>query len=207
MSIRQKRQQKLKEKTESYHEAFKKHKVHPKSLFWTSKKAATLRYKELVADLDFEGKTVLDVGCGFSNILPFISKKAKSFSYIGVDIVPEFIQVARNKYPKHQFILRDYFDFPLKEKFDIVISSGTLNSNFENPDHFRKKAIKTLFDHARKAVGFNMAGFYPPPKNKKTSKVYYANSLTILEYCLSLSPKLIFRHHYHQKDFTVVMFK
>ena len=54
----------LKKKVKSYQKAFKKYKVHPKSLFWATEKAAVQRYKELVADLDFEGKTILDVGCG-----------------------------------------------------------------------------------------------------------------------------------------------
>jgi len=200
-----KESQELKDKVKSYQKAFKKYNVHPKSLFWATEKAATQRYKELVTGLDFEGKTILDVGCGFGDIIPFITKKAKNFDYTGVDIVPEFVQLAQKKYPKHRFILKDYFNHPMKEKFDIVISSGALNSNFKNPYHFRKKAIKTLFDHAREKVSFNMAGFYPQPKNKENYRIYYTNSLIILKYCLSLSSRLVFRHHYNRKEFTIII--
>lgn len=94
-----KENQELEKKVKSYQKAFKKYKVHPKSLFWATEKAAEQRYKELMVDLDFEGKTVLDVGCGFGDIIPFISKRAKKFSYTGVDIVPEFIQVAQKNTP------------------------------------------------------------------------------------------------------------
>lgn len=207
MGFKQDRQQELKEKAESYQKAFRKYGVHPKALRWASAKSAKLRLKELVTDLDFEGKSVLDVGCGFGDIIPYLSRKTKKFNFTGVDMVPEFIQAAQKKYPKYRFILKDYFNQPMKEKFDVVISSGALNSNFQDPDRFRKKAIRTLFNHAREAISFNMAGFYPQPKNKKTSRVYYADSLAILKYCLSLSPKLIFRHHYHRKDFTIAIFK
>lgn len=206
MNFKQKRQQELKEKAKIYQKAFKKHGVHPKALRWASAKSAGLRLKELVADLDFEGKSVLDVGCGFGDIIPYLSRKAKKFDFTGVDMVPEFIQAAQKKYPKYRFVLRDYFSQPMKEKFDIIISSGALNSNFQNPYRFRKKAIRTLFNHAREAISFNMAGSHPQPRNKKASRVYYTDSLTILKYCLSLSPKLIFRHHYHRKDFTIVLF-
>lgn len=202
-----KESQELKKKVKSYQGVFKKYGVHPKALYWTSEKAAELRYKELVADFDFEGKTILDVGCGFGDIIPYISRKTNKFDFTGVDMMPEFIQTAQKKYPEYRFILRDYFSHPMKEKFDIIISSGALNSNFKNVYRFRKKAIKTLFDHAREAIGFNMAGFYPQPENKKGYRVYYADSLTILKYCLSLSSKLVFRHHYHRKDFTIVIFK
>jgi SAM-dependent methyltransferase len=199
--------QAIAKKVKIYQQAFKKHKVSPKSLMWTSQKSITIRYQEILTDLNFEGKTILDVGCAFGNIIPFISEKAKKFKYTGIDIVPEFIQVARNKYPKHRFILQDYYGHPLKEMFDIVFTSGTLNANFGKPLSFRKKAIKTLFDHAKECLVFNMAGFHPQPKNNNKNIVYYADSLAILKYCFSLTSKIIFRHHYHQKDFTILMFK
>lgn len=199
--------QDLKIKTKSYQRTFEKYGVHPKALQWRSEKAAELRYREIVADLDFEGKSVLDIGCGFGDIIPHISRKTKRYDFTGVDVVPEFIQVAKKKYPKYKFIRKDYFNKPLKKKFDIIISSGTLNSNVRGALDFRKKAIKAMFDHAQEAVGFNMAGYYPQPENKKGYKVYYADSLNILKYCLTLTSKLILRHHYYKRDFTVVMFK
>ena len=56
-------------KRESYQKTFKKYGAHPKALRWTLKKAAEIRYSELVADLDFEGKSILDIGCGFGDII------------------------------------------------------------------------------------------------------------------------------------------
>lgn len=194
-------------KIKIYQQAFKKYHVSPKSLMWTSEKSITVRYQEILADLDFEGRTILDVGCDFGDIIPLIAKKAKNFNYTGVDIVPEFIQVARRKYLQHQFVLQDYYGHPLKDKFDIISTSGTLNASLGRPLKFRKQAIKTMFDHAKQCTVFNMAGFYPQPKNSKKGIIYYADSLTILKYCFSLTSKIIFRHHYHQKDFTILMFK
>ena len=89
----------------------------------------------------------------------------------------------------------------------IGVTSGTLNSNVEYPMDCREKAIKIMFDHAKEAVVFNMAGGYPQPTNKEKYKVWYANSLEILKFCLSSSPKVIFRHHYRMKDFTLIIFK
>ena len=87
MNFKQRKQQELKKKTGSYQKAFKKYGVHPKTLRWISEKSAELHLKELVADLDFEGKSVLDVGCGFGDILPHISRKAKKFDFTGIDDV------------------------------------------------------------------------------------------------------------------------
>lgn len=197
----------LNKNIKSYQRSFEKYGVHPKALQWKSEKAAELRYRELVADLDFEGKAILDVGCGFGDIIPFILSKSKQFKYTGVDIVPEFIKVAKERYPGYQFLLRDFFGHPLSKTFDVIISSGTLNFKIPEALAYRQRAIRLMFDQAKEILAFNMAGGHPPPENKKSSRVYFVDSLKILEYCFSLTSKLIFRHHYHRKDFTIVMFK
>lgn len=191
----------------NYQKSFRKYGLDPKALKWASKRAAEQRYEQIVLDIDFEGKTILDVGCGFGDIIPYISAKAKKFEYKGIDITPEFIREAKKLYPEHKFIVGDYFDRPLKENFDVVICSGVLNANVKDNLGFRKKAIKIMFGHVKEILVFNMAGKYPQPKTSPESNVWFADSLEILKYCMGLTKKVIFRHHYHSRDFTIVMFK
>ncbi|MCX6811386.1 MAG: class I SAM-dependent methyltransferase [Candidatus Berkelbacteria bacterium] len=190
-----------------YQKSLKKYGFCPRALKWRTQQAAEARYKNLIHDIDFKGKTVLDVGCGFADIIPLIKAKTGSFTYTGVDLVPEFIKFAKQKYPNFQFVERDYFGEPLDKMFDIIISSGTLNSNIKNPLEYRKRAIKTMFEHASKLLAFNMAGGHPQPKNIRGNRVYYIDSLEMLKFCLSLTPKIILRHHYRFNDFTIVMYK
>ena len=197
----------LKAVIEGYQKAYKKYGVDARALQYWSGKWARLRYEEITADADFKEKAILDVGCGFADILPYIEKKAKNFKYSGVDVVPEFVEVAKNKYPKHKFAVRDYFGMPYQRDFDIILTSGTLNANIKGATKYRKKAIKTMYEHAKAAVIFNMAGSFPQPKNMKRNRVYYANSLEILNFCLKFTPKIIYRGNYHPKDFTVLMYK
>lgn len=42
-----------------------------------------------------------------------------------------------------------------------------------------------MFEHANYALSFNMAGNFPQPKNKKDSKIFYANALNILNFCFT----------------------
>lgn len=190
-----------------YQKSFQKYGVDPKALKWASKRAAEQRYKQIVADIDFEGKSILDVGCGFGDIIPYISAKTKKFEYLGIDITPEFIREAKKLYFGHKFMVGNYFAKPLKENFDVIICSGALNANVKDNLDFRKKAIKTMFKHVKEVFVFNMVGRYPQPKTSSKSNVWFANPLEILEYCLGLTKKVILRHHYHSRDFTIVMFK
>lgn len=196
----------LKSKIESYQKALDKYGVSVKALQWGSEEAAIKRYEQIVADIDFSGKSVYDGGCGFGDIIPFIEAKSKNFNYLGVDAVSEFIEIAKKKYPRYEFICGDFLDFR-KKTYDIVMTSGTLNAAGDNPLEYRKSAIKVMFEHANYALVFNMAGGHPKPASKEGGRVYYADSMEILKYCLILTPKVIFRHHYHERDYTVVMIK
>ena len=197
----------LKSHIKGYQKKFKKYGVDPRSLQWISKKWADLRYREITKDIEFEGKTILDVGCGFSDIIGFIKKKAKNFEYTGVDLVPEFIKVCKKKYPSYKFLINDYFETPIEIKFDIVITSGTLNANIKNPYKYRTEAIKVMWEHSKEIVAFNMAGGYPQPENKKGNRVYYANLDKIVDFCKSLTTNINVRKDYSPNDFTVIMFK
>jgi len=194
-------------KIRGYKRAYKKYGVNARSLQYTSSKAQEKRFKELISDIDFENKSILDVGCGFADIIPFIEAKTGNVYYTGVDIVPEFIKVCKKKYPSYKFLTNDYFETPIEIKFDIVITSGTLNANIKNPYKYRTEAIKVMWEHSKEIVAFNMAGGYPQPENKKGNRVYYANLDKIVDFCKSLTTNINVRKDYSPNDFTVIMFK
>ena len=192
-------------KTASYRKSFYRYGNTSKALKWKSKIAQNIRFREITKDIDFEGKSILDIGCGFGDLISHISGKTRKFDYTGVDAVFEFVEAARKKFPKHRFLVRDYFGNPFRKKYDVVVSSGALNSKVPGVMKYRKYAIKTAFEHANYAFAFNMAGGYPEPKNSGKSRIYYVDSLEMFKFCLSLTSKIIFRHNYRKNDFTIIM--
>jgi cyclopropane fatty-acyl-phospholipid synthase-like methyltransferase len=175
-----------------------------KAMKWQNYRSAAVRYRELVRDLDFQGKNILEVGCGTGNLLPFIIDKTGDFRFRGVDILPEFIDECRSRYPDFDFEEDDYFAKPYSG-YDIILCCGALNSAGRTMDE-RQECIRKMFNEAGQAVAFNMAGGHPLPKSSDQS-IGYADSLQILEFCLSLTSKVILRQAYHKKDFTVILFK
>lgn len=193
-----------------YKQKFKEFGVSPEALQWKSKGAAHQRFRQFWAEIDFDNKNVLDVGCGFGEMGNFLTKRYKNVKYKGVDIMPEFIESGNKIYPSLDLELEDFFSHPKGEQYDTVICSGALNSNFGSEEEnleFRKKAIKTMFDHTTNVLAFNMLGGHPTKENSKESNIWYSDSLEILEYCMSLTRRVILRHHYHPSDFTIFLYK
>src|SRR3989344_7441211 len=193
--------------TESYPDALKKYGESPKALHWTNYRSTAVRFRELVADLDVEGKTILDAGCGMGDLLPFIYARSTNFTYLGVDVTPEFISIAKKRYEGENFKVFDPFTKNSRElgNFDIVLSGGVMNANIPNWLEKRQQMIATLFDRTTEVLAFNMAGGLGPIPHSK--KIAYANAQDILDFCHTLSQRVIFRSDYHPKDFTIVMLK
>ena len=75
-----------------------------------------------------KSNSFLDLGCalgGFINIINEIKKK--KFNYLGLDNQYKLIKIAKKNNPKYNFLLITKNNFPLKKKFDLVFSLGTLH--------------------------------------------------------------------------------
>jgi len=199
-----------------YQNSFKKFGVDPKSLLWKTRGAAHQRFRQFWAEIDFNNKTVLDIGCGFGEFGKFLLKRYKNVDYTGIDITAEFIEEAKKLVPTGKFRTIDFNK--LNGQYAVVIASGVLNSNVEarlrgtsarQSDNleYRKQAIKKMFSLTSDIFAFNMLGGHPAPQNDKDSNVWYSDSLEILDYCMTLTPRVILRANYHSKDFTILMFK
>ncbi len=189
----------------SYQNSFAEHGESPKSLQWSSYKAAAVRYEQLVADLNIENKTILDAGCGMGDLLPYLYSKSVNFDYLGVDITPNFIEIARKRYAGSTFEVFNPFDNDLAQKYDIVLSSGVMNIKTPDWENKRKMMIERLYGYANEVLAFNMAGWMQ--ESREGEKIGYANILDVFNFCSTLTPKIILRNHYSKNDFTIVMYK
>jgi SAM-dependent methyltransferase len=177
----------------------------PMALHWVDYQSMGIRFRYLTRDLSFEGKDILDAGCGMGDLLPFIYAKADRFNYLGVDINSGFIDIARKRYAGHKFEVGNPFDGKFKKKFDVVLSSGVMNINVKDWHIHRKTMIKNLWDLSRETLAFNMAGgFKPWPSD---SLIAYADAQEIIDFCKSLTPRLIVRSDYLASDFTIAMYR
>jgi len=78
--------------------------------------------------LDIRGKDVLEIGCGNGHG-GYLLNQLQPKSYIGLDVMPEQIEIARRKYPQYQYILQDATDLSqfADASNDVVIIFGVLH--------------------------------------------------------------------------------
>ena len=72
----------------------------------------------------------MDIGCaagGFSRIMKSFNP---SLRYVGIDIIPQFIELAKRTYPDSEFYVSDGVNLPFSaNSFELVFSTGTLHLN------------------------------------------------------------------------------
>ena len=96
-----------------------------KSLFYPNEAlhAAKLAHVARILNMEIESTdTVLDVGCGIGDVVPFMPPCA----YRGIDLVPEFVEEARKRYAGLQFDCANVLD--LETSFDWVILLGMMGT-------------------------------------------------------------------------------
>jgi trans-aconitate methyltransferase len=81
-----------------------------------------------------KGEKILDLGCGTGDLSYEISKSGATV--VGMDLSPEMIEKAREKYENIQFVIENGESFRTNEKYDAVFSNAAL--------HWMKNAEKVV---------------------------------------------------------------
>jgi len=130
--------------------------------------------------------SVLDIGCGKGEFISFFSKRfpnTRLEPYIGIDIVPQFLDLAQRQYSGFEF-KRDNFlrpDFGRGEKFELVIALGVLVTRVRCYDEYLEFFINRMVGFSSKYVAFNVVTDVLPdsPNYEYSDKVGYTTAISI----------------------------
>jgi trans-aconitate methyltransferase len=176
----------------------------PRSVHWVDHHNQWVRFETLLKVQDIRNKSILDVGCGLGDLYDLLQKKDIPVTYTGIDIIPEFIEGARKKYPKARFELQDIFDMDDNEHFDVVLASGALSFKVKDNEHYYQTMIKKMFDLAKEAIAFNMLD-KETHVDDETFAAYYPNEIS--DFCQTLGGRVEVVTGYLPRDFTVYIHK
>lgn len=86
--------------------------------------SSTSEIYKILNDIKWKSKKILDVGCGTGNFAFNIAKKGGHI--LGIDYSDEAISIAQTKYFHNNLEFKKLDVSEIKEKFDIIVSNGTL---------------------------------------------------------------------------------
>jgi hypothetical protein len=176
-----------------YRKKYQEYGDDPRSLSWNDRKSQFLRFDSLCDLFRFENNdrfSVHEVGCGLGHFLEYLHGRDLYPVYSGSDIVPEFIEQSKKKFPDAEFYLENiaspYDEIEKRIKnCDYYCLSGTFNPKGDVPladwENFIHRSISNMFRMARKGICFNFLTSYSDFKNPE---LYYADPRETIDYCI-----------------------
>ncbi len=129
---------------------------------WGNERDQTLRFDVLFRGLDPRGKTILDVGCGLGDLVPYLKRLTNGdFTYIGIDVASKLIEDARafHDEPNCTFYTGDIFSVELPQ-VDFSILSGALSLKRDGIEVYARDTLTEMVKLTRYAAALNFLSSY-----------------------------------------------
>jgi len=173
-------------------------------LDWAAPETQQQRFEILADNVELQGRSLLDVGCGLGDLASFLDKRGIEVEYTGVDVVEQMVIRARELHPSRSFECVNIFDDPEAlggSTFDIVFCSGTLNLDLSNNLEFVKTALPAMLCRTKESLVVNMLHARMAPGEPQ----YFAyNPDTICAILKPLCSEVRLIDDYLPNDFTVI---
>lgn len=173
---------------------------HSMAVHWSSPETQKLRFEVFENVDDLNGKSILDLGCGVGDFYGFLKSRNYEVEYMGIDLLPEMIEEARNKYLSGNFYLKQIDQ--IEDEFDYIFASGAFSYRVENYYEKYMKIIKTMFNNCKLGIAFNML---KEGKHVDDDAFITYSPTDIMESCEAFASNVRLIENYLEYDFTVVV--
>ena len=192
---------------DQYRRAYRQHGDSPAAVLWPKGRQA-VRFAALSRSLRGGDFSVLDFGCGLAHLYPFLTARYSGVRYAGVDLLPEFIDACRTKFPEARFdLIRDAQD--IADTYDYVLISGAFNILYDPSRSVHERMVfetlRSLFDRTARALAVN---FMSDRVDFAQDGAYHQSVASLLAYVRdALSPRFVLDHSYMPYEYTLTVFK
>jgi SAM-dependent methyltransferase len=188
----------------NYRDLFHKYGDAPEATQMSSE-GQRFRFRKLMEIADLRNRRVLDLGCGIGDFYPLLIEEFGHVDYTGIDIVPDMVQHAAQKYPRARFLCRDLFSERLDETFDYVLASVVFNNAMPDPDGYMRDLLGAAFPYCKLGLGFN---FISGHVNFTDPEMAYHDPAEVLDFCIrNLARNVVLHHHYERVDVAVFVYR
>ncbi|MHC8412219.1 methyltransferase domain-containing protein [Pseudomonas sp. Hz4] len=201
----------LSEVASYYSEKLAQHGETPKGVDWNGVESQALRFEQLCKIIKGpQAFSISDLGCGYGALVDYLKNKNLSFSYLGIDVSNEMIQVAKQRYmgaPETRFISASEPD----SVTDYGLASGIFNVRLGRSNAewltYLENTLDVLDRTSRLGFAFNCLTSYSDA-NKKRDDLYYADPCLLFDLCKRrYSRQVALLHDYGLYEFTILVRK
>jgi SAM-dependent methyltransferase len=182
----------------------------PRGVDWKDQPSQLQRFAQLVRGLGLEGRrgrfSLLDFGCGYGALLPFLIESGFDVAYTGYDRSQQMIDEARRA---HGGVAGAAFtsDWSAVPDADYAVASGVFNVRLAaSDDEWREHVIGTLAALNEKAAAGWAVNFLTAyaDADRCRSDLYYAEPACYFDWCRRhASPWVWLLHDYELYEFTI----
>lgn len=154
---------------EHYERCLAQHGDSPRGVDWPNPQDAQTRYQVMLDVIRPEqlrspaAVSLLDFGCGAAHLYEYLQAHGwDGIDYAGLDLSPQFVELARRKFPARMFYQLDVLaaDAPRLPQFDYVVLNGVLTEkrelSFDAMWAYAQRLLRTVFAQARQGIAFNV---------------------------------------------------
>jgi len=186
------------------------------------------RFEAMLSLGDFNGRRVLDVGCGFGDLYEHLCRNGIDVDYTGVDLSRDFLAflIERDIHPLYtgldvcepmierceerfpsgagRFLAGDVLAFEPEEPYDYVVASGLFGLDGPGARERILPSVARMLEWCRigAAVNFLSASY----KRQVPGRVYVHPALAVA-YAVAHAPAIRLDHTYLPNDFTLYLYK
>lgn len=163
-----------------------------------------IRFKVLSEIGNFENKKVLDLGCGTGDFYQYLLDNSIECDYTGYDINEKIVNIAKERFPKVKFEVKDILEnsFP---QYDYIVSTSSFNNKLESISNytFIESILSKCYEHANEGVAIDFLNSYADYHH---DYAHYYEPEKIFSISKTITRRVTLRNDYPLFEFAVYLY-
>jgi SAM-dependent methyltransferase len=179
----------------------------PETLGWGKNGRQDIRFSVLSQSIiNTPDCSVLDIGCGFADLYTYLLNNGWKGRYVGVDLVPSLLKVAKEKNSDLELYNYDIEQSKVLGKFDYVVASGIFNAKLNDADNQQHiiNSLTCMMEIANKMICVDFMSTYVDFQKEGS---WHTDPAWLVNQINKLTKRFSLRYDYMPFEFAVFLHK